>query len=630
LISSLKKIVTASLLLFFQLNYNSVERKNPGLNQYFENLKNLEFELAKVELKKNENSVEFELLALQLIKVLEDNGQSNINEIIDADLLDKKYNSKLQKSLRALILGYNFLFYNQNRVQAFVHFKEALELSESIDSRSMYKFILLSIMRFYEEGIFQSNDEFMPYLEDFYNISKTPEDYMLYYSYKFNLIAQKEPYIKDRFQHQELFDSIFEKMDSVVRKMNHKNKLLVYYYFDKGNFSIKSNALKGKEYFDRSFELTTDSIFYKPIRFNLFMALARVNERLNKYREAISTVNKATPYINKNNLENDSYTMYAYKGDYFSILRDYDSAYFAADTVRKLNDRLETQKHNREVSMMSLQLNDAQKEKEMLKLKNWLLIMLIVFGLGGVINYLTVKNSRKKRLFAIQEKELEKQKNLTLIKEQEITTINAMIEGQEKERKRVAEDLHDNLGSVIATLKLHFDNLKLNRRKEKVNQKSLFDKTENLIDEAYQKVRSIAHAKNAGVIANQGLLIAVKLMAEKISSAHTIQIDVIDYGLEKPIENSLEISLFRMIQELTTNIIKHAKANHATINISQDIDDITILIEDNGRGMDTSELKFNKGMGLYSIEKKVSYLKGSFTVDSSKDKGTTIIINLPN
>ncbi len=78
------------------------------------------------------------------------------------------------------------------------------------------------------------------------------------------------------------------------------------------------------------------------------------------------------------------------------------------------------------------------------------------------IRYLSSKNSRKKRLIALQEKELETQKNLRLLKEQEITTINAMVEGQEKERKQVAEDLHDNLGSVIATLKLHFDNLRIN------------------------------------------------------------------------------------------------------------------------------------------------------------------------
>ncbi|AUC17776.1 sensor histidine kinase, partial [Polaribacter reichenbachii] len=215
----------------------------------------------------------------------------------------------------------------------------------------------------------------------------------------------------------------------------------------------------------------------------------------------------------------------------------------------------------------------------------------------SIIATLSLKNSKRKRKLAEQQKELETIKNLTLLKEQEITTINAMVDGQEKERKRIAEDLHDNLGSVLATLKLHFENLKINREKKKIDQKELFNKTENLIDEAYLKVRRIAHAKNAGVIANQGLLLAVQMMAEKISSADKIQIEVIHFGLDKRLENTLEITLFRIIQELVTNIIKHADAKNATINISLYDKNLNIIIEDDGKGFDIKKVNLNNGMG---------------------------------
>ena len=205
-----------------------------------------------------------------------------------------------------------------------------------------------------------------------------------------------------------------------------------------------------------------------------------------------------------------------------------------------------------------------------------------------------------------------------------------MIEGQEKERQQVAEDLHDNLGSAIATLKLHIENLKLSLNKKKVDKEALFTKTEHLIEEAYQKVRSIAHAKNSGVIANEGLLVAIQLMAEKVSVANSIDIEVIHYGLEKHLENSLEISLFRMAQELTTNIIRHAHASHATINISQDKEGFTLLVEDNGIGINTSKLTMKHGMGLHSIETRVEHLGGTFTIDSTPTKGTTIIIQVPS
>ena len=253
--------------------------------------------------------------------------------------------------------------------------------------------------------------------------------------------------------------------------------------------------------------------------------------------------------------------------------------------------------------------------------------MVILFG--STIGYLFLKNSKRKIKLAEQQNELEYQKNLTLLKEQELTSINAMVHGQEKERKRIAEDLHDNLGSVLATLKLHFENLKINREKKKIDQNQLFDKTENLIDEAYLKVRRIAHAKNAGVIGNQGLLIAVQMMAEKISSAEKLKIEVIDFGLDKRIENSLEITIFRIIQELVTNIIKHAEANNTTINISQFNNHLSIIIEDDGKGFNINKLDLKNGMGIRSIKTRVQHLKGTFEVDSTIGKGTSTIITIP-
>jgi signal transduction histidine kinase len=253
----------------------------------------------------------------------------------------------------------------------------------------------------------------------------------------------------------------------------------------------------------------------------------------------------------------------------------------------------------------------------------------IVLTILLFITALFLKNSHKKRLIAVQERELENQKNLNLLKEQEISTINAMVEGQEKERQLVAEDLHDNLGSALATIKLHIENLRQSLNKKKVDPEKLLDKAEDLIEEAYQKVRSIAHAKNSGVIANEGLLVAIKLMAEKVSAANSIEIDVIHFGLEKRLENSFEISLFRIIQELTTNIIKHANAKHATINISQDEEGITLLVEDDGVGMKTSQIKSIQGMGLRSIKTRVEHLNGTFTIDSTPTKGATMIIQIP-
>ncbi|MDD7913937.1 sensor histidine kinase [Polaribacter ponticola] len=290
----------------------------------------------------------------------------------------------------------------------------------------------------------------------------------------------------------------------------------------------------------------------------------------------------------------------------------------------KLNIKQKKEKENLQLKQDNLEFEAKNKQK-----LNLLIAAILTIIAGSTIYLLSYKNSQRKRKLAEQQKELEKQKNITFLKEQEITNINAMVNGQEKERKQIAEDLHDNLGSVLATLKLHFENLKFNREKKKINQEELFNKTEELIDEAYLKVRSIAHAKNAGVIANQGLLVAVQMMAEKISSADKINIDVLDFGLDKRLENSLEISVFRIVQELTTNIIKHSEANNATINISLFDKNLNIIIEDDGIGFDIDKVNLNNGMGINSIKTRIKHLKGDFKIDSTIGKGSSIILDIP-
>jgi len=216
------------------------------------------------------------------------------------------------------------------------------------------------------------------------------------------------------------------------------------------------------------------------------------------------------------------------------------------------------------------------------------------------------------------------------LKEYELNSIDLMLEGQEKERERIANDLHDNLGSMLATLKLNFENLKLRKNELRDDENRLYERTDELIEEAYQKVRRLAHAKNAGVIANDGLLPAIEKLADRLSIPQKLKIDVVHFGFEGRLENTLEISIFRMVQELATNIIKHAGATEATIHLTHHDDIINLIIEDNGRGFKEDETVTDAGMGLQSIKKKVTQLGGTMEIDSTPFKGTTIIIDIPS
>lgn len=306
---------------------------------------------------------------------------------------------------------------------------------------------------------------------------------------------------------------------------------------------------------------------------------------------------------------------------------EYKMAYSHFKEFKRYSDtlnRIESLEGIAKFENQDLRIKNLETEAAKQKTQNIAIGLASSLVLGSIIAFLLFKNTKRKQKLAEQEKEIESQKLETVLKEQELTAIDAMIEGQEKERQRIANDLHDDLGGLMANVKLHFNALKDRGSPE------LFDKTNNLIEEAYQKVRAVAHAKNSGVIAKQGLLKAVQNMADKISASNKIQIEVLDHGLDQRLENSLELTLFRIIQELVTNIIKHAQATEATIHLTNHDDSINIMIEDNGKGFNPSQVTItSKGMGISSIDKRVEHLDGKLTIESEKDKGTTVIIDIP-
>ena len=323
--------------------------------------------------------------------------------------------------------------------------------------------------------------------------------------------------------------------------------------------------------------------------------------------------------------------LYSKLANCFEAINEYQDANIYFNKYNLIKDSLNTTSQNIAISKIKEQFDNEKLRADKLELeakrkqnKNLLIAALFLLLFGSITAYLIQKNTKRKQKLAEKEKALETQKLATVLKEQELTSIDAMIAGQEKERQRIANDLHDDLGGLMTTVKWHFNSLQEKQSPE------LFEKTNQLLDEAYQKIRSIAHAKNSGVIAKQGLLKAVQNMANTISASNRINIDVIDHGLENRLENSLELTIFRIIQELITNVIKHAQASEVNIHMTNHDESLNIMVEDNGIGFNPSQItKTRKGMGISSIDKRVEHLNGTMTIESEKNKGTTIIIDIP-
>jgi signal transduction histidine kinase len=356
---------------------------------------------------------------------------------------------------------------------------------------------------------------------------------------------------------------------------------------------------------------------------------------LKNYKKAIEIIHQADKLDIKDESVKYKEMLYSVIHHYYKSDGDYKKAYDYLLLDKKFVDSINVTAQNIAISDINTKYQTLEKELENHVLKGDIktnrIFLYAVIGLlvaSLLIVFLIFKNSRRKDKITQQEKLIEQQRFEKTLKDYELSSIDMMLEGQEKERQRIANDLHDNLGSMLATLKLNFENLKLHKNETSEDNK-LYDKTDELIDEAYQKVRRLAHAKNAGVFANESLIPAIKKLANKISIPGKLQIEVIPFGFSDRLDNTLEFTIFRSIQELATNIIKHAKATEATIHLTNHVDNINIIIEDNGVGMDTGAAAFDDGMGLDNIRKKIEQLDGNFTIDSTKGRGTTIIIDLP-
>lgn len=558
--------------------------------------------------------------------------------------LPKKEIDSFNYTLQLLNTGDYYLFnYISKDSLALKYYSKALSISKNKkDSLLICESVKKLI--YYTQKFNRDTDSFKDYINLHKNYAYNKNEKALSF---LNELTFKVQNIGEKKKHNVINNIDFFKVIEMADKIpNDIIKANCYHLLGVKRASIDLEYKSALIYFDKAYQIYKKHNAYSFAKnriYNYYISLGAIYYNLQNYKRSIKHLKSADSISKIKNKKRDASSLFYWFSKSYNGMGDYKNSYKYLRKRENLKDSINQVLTNIKILDFKIKYQTAEKEKENLQLKqdnlineqqikhseNLFYATLTFLILGGIIGFLSLKNSRKKRLLAEQQNQLEQQKNLTLLKEHEINTINAMIDGQEKERTRIAEDLHDNIGSVLATLKLHFENLQLNREKKHFNQDKLYKKTEKLIDEAYLKIRSIAHAKNSGVIANKGLLVAIKIMAEKISDANKINIDVIDFGLNKQLENSLEITVFRIIQELTTNIIKHSKATHASINISQFKNTLNIIVEDNGKGFDYKKVAINKGMGIGSIQTRIKHLNGTFEIDSTKNKGTSIIIDIP-
>ncbi|MBI4646967.1 MAG: sensor histidine kinase [Bacteroidia bacterium] len=415
----------------------------------------------------------------------------------------------------------------------------------------------------------------------------------------------------------------------------------IHYYFgslswlQKDNKKARQDYQKALEYFEKALKIAEEFGDNNGIS-QVLGNIAVLNIQLYNYNEAVQFAEKSLNYAKKIGalpIEKDAYGTLATAYD---SLRNYKKAYEFHKLYKQIDDSIFNEKNNKQIKEMEAKYQNEKKRKEIELLnektkkqdiiirheKEIKRIQLIL--LSGALCLLIL-------LFLLiysRHKHEQKVKMANALSEQHKLRFKEIIEAEEKERKRIAEDLHDSLGQILSTAKLNMSELEDVIVFKEQNDKAVFQNAIVLVNESCQEVRNISHNIMPGALIKLGLIPAVKELVSKINKSKKLVVEFNAQCFTQRLDESTEIALYRIIQEIMNNIIKHAEAEKVNIEILKNNNAVTLIINDNGKGFDISKIEKSSGIGWKNIFSRVSFLNGSINIDSKHNEGTTINIIL--
>ncbi len=568
----------------------------------------------------------------------QDQAIATINETI-------KINEKLNNNTDLAVSYYSLGTYyakKANHIQATKYYLKAIETTKEKDSVTIVKaysgLTMVSVAQFiYQNGLKYNS------LAEKYTTKNTPEALIGH-----NLMMKGVIYrLLNDFEKADLYLS---KAASLLKKIDDKFNLASTLN-EQSDIYLESDPLKcidlkleAKAILDEIAPERPTTAYCLSYLGDLYVTVATNDSLMQNIKNPIVPKNK-------NDLLNDAESFYlralniAKKNNniqgvgegilYLSILQglkgDYKNAYENLVIATRINDSLFSQENKNEIAKLmsekeALELK-TKNEKEILNLKvtnekkanlNKILIgSSIALLLIAFLIYWNFKNKRKVQNLKIAKLEKDKQ----------LLTVDAMLKGQEEERSRIAKDLHDGLGGLLSGTKLSFINMKENLILTPENAIQ-FDKSLNMLDNTIVDLRKVAQNLMPEALVKFGLNEALRDYCNSLQSSSKITVTYQKIGVGRKIPNTAEVFVYRIIQELTNNAVKHSKASEIIVQLALSETKTSITVEDNGIGYDKSTLENKEGSGLDNITYRVHYLNGTIDTETSLNNGTSVNIEL--
>ncbi len=294
-----------------------------------------------------------------------------------------------------------------------------------------------------------------------------------------------------------------------------------------------------------------------------------------------------------------------------------------AEQINSLSSKYENEKRKKELALLNIELLSGKKDQEILHAKveekNTIIIAIAAGVLLLTISFL---------LFFRGQQLKQRNKHQTEISKQQGNTAIAIIQAQESERNRIAQDLHDGIGTFLSTLKINLESFEDSIPNEK---KTRYKSTSELVDKTASELRNIMKDLSSEALQENGLVGALQELADGVNRLGNVRLHFLSHGLAKRLDTMVEINLYRVAQELINNCLKHARATQATLQLIDHENMVLLMMEDNGSGFDPQDTKQGDGyrMGLKNIRNRISFINGTLKTESTLGKGSTFIIEIP-
>ena len=306
---------------------------------------------------------------------------------------------------------------------------------------------------------------------------------------------------------------------------------------------------------------------------------------------------------------------------YAQLYQQYsDSVFFEKrnNTLNELETQYQTAKKEAKIAQQKIEIQQQEIKTKQARTRLFIALFFVLILLLSAIGLYFYLQQRQKLL---------QNKIITIEQQKKLELTQAIIDGEEMERIRLAKELHDGIGGLMSMIKLQFTNFK--KSHTEIQENPEYNDALSLLNTASQDIRKISHALMPSALERLGLIDATEQFCTQMQQSANIEIDFQHYNLETRLPQKMELLIYRMIQELLNNIIKYANSKEVLVQLSKNEKNISLTVEDDGIGFDISTIKNKDGIGLLSMQNRIHLLGGKMDIDSAINKGTSINIELP-